>query len=599
MNKTNHIPRPEHPRPDFMRDTFYNLNGTWEFDYDDNEVGVAEEWYRPGKHLAQSIVVPFCYQCEASGIGPTDEIHPVLWYRRTFLVPSEMQGKRILVRFGAVDYKATVYVNGHSIGEHKGGYTPFALDATDYLVEGKNDLCVRVEDRPDPTQLRGKQMWSKGLFECWYTPVSGIWQTVYLEAVEDLRIEYIHVTPDIDKGIAVAEIMLNKKPAEKAKLAARVCMNGEEVREIVATTRNRSARVLLDLNTCDTKEPVVLWSPVSPALYDLEVEVHCGEEMVDRVRTYFGMRKIEVRNGAVFLNNERYYQRMILDQGYWPDTLLTPPSDEAIKEDLDWVLKFGFNAARKHQKIEDPRYYYWADKLGVLVWGELPSPYEYSDVTLENMTSTMLEFISRDFNHPSIVAWVPLNESWGVRQIVGDKRQQAAASMLYYLTKAADGTRLCSGNDGWEQAHTDICGLHDYSGDTDRMRRQLSSRKNAEDNGCWTRICYVDGYEPTGKEAFMMTEYGGIAFENLGLQGQMGGTETWGYNGKVCDEDAFFARYKELTDVIKEVPYNEGYCYTQLTDVMQEINGLLTPDRKPKVSVERVRQINDHGGNIN
>lgn len=592
MNMRNDIPRPEHPRPDFMRDTFCNLNGEWEFAFDDADVGIQEAWYKPGFHLDQKIQVPFCYQCVASGIGPTDEIHPIMWYRRSFRVPEEMKGRRILLRFGAVDHEATVYLNGCAVGGHRGGYTPFAIDVTGYLVDGVNDLCVRVVDRPDPTQIRGKQYWKRGLIGCWYTPVSGIWQTVYLEAVGETAVDYIHVTPDIDQGIAMAEIMLCKEPEQGTYLCLQASLNGVVISELTAMARGRMTKLALDLNTHVKDDPVQLWSPERPVLYDLRVRVLRNGEVQDQVDTYFGMRKVEIRNGAVYLNNRRIYQRLVLDQGYWPDTLLTPPSEDAIRQDLQWTLDLGFNGARKHQKIEDPLYYYWADKMGVLVWGEMPSPYEFSDETVGNMTQTMLEFIHRDFNHPSIITWVPLNESWGVRMISTNRRQQMTASMLYYLTKAADGTRLCSGNDGWEQMQTDICALHDYTADKQVLKDHFADRANVERNGCASHRCYADGYTPTGTEAFLVTEYGGIAFSNIGIQGEMGGMQTWGYHGKVKDEAEFIARYRGSTDAIREIPYNQGYCYTQLTDVMQEINGLLTPDRKTKIDPEQIRSIN-------
>lgn len=586
------IPRPEHPRPDFMRDTFYNLNGIWEFAFDDGNVGLKEGWYKPGYNFDKTITVPFCYQSAASGIGPTDEIHPIMWYRRKFTVPAEMQGKSILMNFGAVDYEAMVYVNGMAVGGHKGGYTPFQLDVTHFVTEGENDLCVRVVDMPDPIQPRGKQYWKRGLFSCLYTASSGIWQTVYLEAAGDLRIDYIHVTPDIDRGLASVEILLNRVPDREVSLALEVKLEEKKIRRVVTTTVNRNVTVVIDMDTRDTFYPMALWSPNNPSLYDLRAQLLDEEIQLDQVDTYFGMRKVEVRDGVVYLNNDRIYQKLVLDQGYWPDTMITPPSDEAIREDLEWTKKFGFNGARKHQKIEDPRYYYWADKMGVLVWGELPSAFAFTDETVENLTVTMQEFIRRDFNHPSIIAWVPLNESWGVPQILSNKRQQNTASMLYYLTKAADGTRICSGNDGWEQMHTDICGLHDYNSTKEVLKKHFADRDFIEKQTCDGRRAYADGYVPTGKEAFMVTEYGGIAFANIGLQGELGGMETWGYHGKESDEESFFARYEACTEAITEIPFCQGYCYTQLTDIMQEINGLLMPDRKPKVNIERVRRIN-------
>lgn len=590
--KTIAIPRPEHPRPDFVRETFHNLNGVWQFAFDDADEGIAGGWMNPGHRLPLEITVPFAYQTKASGLGPTDAIHPVIWYRRTFTVPQEMAGKRVLLRFGAVDFECAVYVNGQQAGTHRGGYTPFAFDITALLREGENDLCLRVTDEPDCTQPRGKQYWAEGLMGCWYTPVSGIWQTVYLEAVGETGIKYIHVTPDIDRHMFTAEIALDKRPACPLDLELTVSFEGRLMRRVTVTCMDRITRVPVDLIVKSDLDPVYIWQPGTPYLYDLRVRVLKEGAAVDTVDTYFGMRKVEVKEGRVYLNNNPLYQRLVLDQGYWPDTLITPPSDEAIKLDLQYTLDFGYNGARKHQKLEDPRYYYWADKMGVLVWGEVPSPYDYADDTVQNLAETMLGFIERDFNHPSIICWVPLNESWGVRNIYTDKRQQAAGRMLYHLTKAADGTRLCSSNDGWEQVTTDICALHDYAAEKDVMAAHFADRSIVETHACDWRPAFADSETPTGKEAFMVTEYGGIAFQNIGIQGEMGGMATWGYHDKVTDEDAFFARFAGVTQAIREIPFCQGYCYTQLTDVMQEINGVLTPDRRPKMDVKRFARLN-------
>ena len=591
---TTAIPRPEHPRPDFMRETFLNLNGTWQFAFDDANEGVAKGWYCPDANLDREILVPFCYQSKLSGIGPTDEIHPVVWYRRKFAVPQEMRGKRVLLRFGAVDYLASVYVNGKLAGEHEGGYVPFALDITDLLCDGENDLCLRVQDEPDRTQPRGKQYWHRGLMGCWYTPTSGIWQTVYLEAVGENHLRYIHVTPDIDRSLFTAELALERMPASPVEYELTVSFEGKVRRALRIGGTGRVTRVHVDmlLSDSDDLDMIRLWSPHSPALYDLQVRVLSGGEVIDDVRTYFGMRKVDVREGRVYLNNMPLYQRLILDQGYWPDSLITPPSDEAIRLDLQYTLDFGYNGARKHQKMEDPRYYYWADRMGVLVWGEVPSAYEYSDDTAARLADTLTGFIERDFNHPSIITWVPLNESWGVPAIYTDRRQQETGRMLYHLSKALDGTRLCSSNDGWEQVTTDICALHDYTADREEFAAHFATREGVEEHGCDVRPCYAKGEVPTGKEAFLITEYGGIAFAHVGAQGEMGGMETWGYHEKVTDEEAFFKRFEGVTDAIRDLPYCMGYCYTQLTDVQQEINGLLTPDRKPKMDVERFRKVN-------
>lgn len=586
------IPRPEHPRPDFVRDTFFNLNGEWQFAFDDRDIGLQEKWYLPQKHLDRTILVPFAYQTKLSGIGPTDTIHPVIWYKRSFTIPDEMQGKHILLRFGAVDFACQVYLNGMLAGTHTGGYSPFELDVTQLLTLETNSLCVRVVDAPDTTQPRGKQYWNQGLMGCWYTPVSGIWQTVYLEAVEKVRMTQIHVTPDVDHHLVTCEVTLNQMVSSPLQLRLNISFEKEYRRVVTVTVTDRITRIPVDLAASGRLEPVHCWSPYNPCLYDLSVDLLDGETTVDHVNTYFGMRKIEVKDGMVYLNNSPLYQRLILDQGTWPDSQITPPSDEAIRKDIEYTLAFGYNGARKHQKLEDPRYYYWADRMGLLVWGEVPSAYEFSDDTVCRLADTLRDFIVRDYNHPSIICWVPLNESWGVPNIYTDKRQQATAQMLFYLTKSLDNTRLCSSNDGWEQVRTDICALHDYAANGSVLARHFESREAVEAHGCDYRPCYALGSMPDGREAFMVTEYGGIAFSDIGEQEDMGGMQTWGYHDKVTGEDAFIERFASVTNAIRAIPYCQGYCYTQLTDVMQEINGLLTPDRRPKIDPEKLKAIN-------
>jgi len=589
---TNHnLSRETHPRPDFIRDTFVSLDGEWQFAFDDGNVGMGEGWHKPGFRLSSSIVVPFCYQSAKSGIGG-DEIHAILWYRRAFQVPNDMRGKRIWLRFGAVDFACQVYVNGQAIGSHTGGYTPFALDITGALQEGENDLCLRVEDWPDCTQPRGKQYWQRGLMGCWYTPTSGIWQGVYMEATGDTMLERVHITPDIDRHMAVVEITLDQIPAGPLRVELELSYEGASPRRFSTSAEGRIIRFPVDMQEDGIIGGLRLWSPEYPCLYDLSVKLLRENETLDQVHTYFGMRKIEVKDGHILLNNEPYYQRLVLDQGYWPQSLLTPPNGDALRADVEWTKKFGYNGARKHQKIEDPRYYYWADRLGLLVWGEMPSAYVFSHISADNLIRTMTAFIDRDYNHPCIVAWVPLNESWGVPRIYTDEQQQALGRTLYQLCKALDGSRLVSSNDGWEQVTTDIFALHDYTAGGEELALHFASREKLETIGCDRRLPYALHENPTGKEAFMVTEYGGIAFDTIGAQGSMGGMETWGYNGKVHDEEAFLSRFAGATGAIRAIPFCTGYCYTQLTDVQQEVNGLLTPDRKPKVDPARFSAIN-------
>ena len=399
---------------------------------------------------------------------------------------------------------------------------------------------------------------------------------------------YVHITPDIDRHMAVFELLLENQPHDEYEVRISIVRDGKPYRTCSATGRERMISIPIDMVVHGSNDPVQLWWPDSPVLYDADIEIFYRNECTDRIRTYFGMRKVEVKNGNVYLNNRLLYQRLVLDQGYWQDSLLTPPCDEAIRFDIQATLDMGFNGVRKHQKIEDPRYYYWADRMGLLVWGELPSVYVHSDESVKLLAETMLGFIERDFNHPCIIVWTPMNESWGTREAAANVKQQQLISMLYHLTKAADGTRLCSCNDGWEQMETDICALHDYSAEKEELAFHFSSREQVEKTGCFARRTYADNACYSGQEAFLVTEYGGIAFEDSSSTEE----KAWGYNDRVKDESEFIQRYKDVTDAIREIPYCQGYCYTQLTDVMQEINGLMTMDRKMKISVDALRECN-------
>ena len=286
---------------------------------------------------------------------------------------------------------------------------------------------------------------------------------MYLEAVGETALTRAHITPDFDRHMCAIDLELDFLPKEPLELEVSLSYEGKPVRALRTVEQSKRMTLPIDLIVQGSLEPMHVWAPGHPELYDVDIFLRKGSEVIDHVRTYFGMRKVEVRDGKVYLNNCPLYQRLILDQGYWPDSLITPPSDEAIQEDIRMTLAFGYNGARKHQKLEDPRYYYWADKMGLLVWAEIPSPYEFCADSVRNLYETLSGFIDRDFNHPSIITWVPLNESWGVRQIYTDPRQQALARLLYQTAKALDGTRMVSVNDGWEQVETDICALHDYA----------------------------------------------------------------------------------------------------------------------------------------
>lgn len=578
----NKIARPEYPRPDFQRAEWLNLNGEWNFEFDDSNLGEVEGWYKSHDY-SRKITVPFCYQSKLSGIN-SQELHEYLWYKKEFELPESFNGKNVLLHFGAVDYIAKVWVNGEYAGNHKGGHINFKLDVTRFLVQGKNVIVVKAEDKYDTVQPRGKQYWKEKPDRCWYTATSGIWQSVWLESVGEVNIDRFRITPDIDRKNVFVELFLNNF-VDEAELEVTVTYKGGIVKKLCTAITDRISKLTLDIREEDYIDEVHYWTPERPNLYDIEFKLTKKGEQLDLVKSYFGMRKISVKGDLVLLNNKPYYQRLILDQGYWPESLLTPPSDEAIIYDIEMTKKFGFNGARKHQKFEDPRYYYWADKLGLLVWGEMPSAYNFNAEQIENVTAEWIEFISRDYNHPCIVTWVPLNESWGVRNIISDRKQQSFARSLYYITKSLDDTRLISTNDGWEMVDTtDIVGIHDYVAWGENFTPRYLDMETLLESDAQGRMLYAEGNQYLG-QPILLTEYGGIAFEDKSK-------ESWGYYGAVKDEGSFFKRYSSITGAIKGIQYIRGYCYTQLTDVMQEVNGLMTADRKVKIDVEKFREIN-------
>lgn len=582
--KTN-IPRPEYPRPDFEREEWLNLNGEWEFEFDDQELGELEGWYKD-KDFSMKILVPFVFQSEKSGLG-IKELHEVMWYKREFDIPAPWSGKRIFLNFGAVDYYAKVWINGEYIGDHKGGYLPFKFDITRFVEIGTNTVVVKVVDRYDTSQPRGKQYWKEQPDRCWYTASSGIWQTVWLETAGEVALDLIKITPNIDKSCAYMELYLDRKP-ENMNLKVDLYYNGRHINSVQWQLNERISKQTINIKEEDEIDEIHYWTPQQPNLYDAVFTLHKDGEVVDVVKTYFGMRKISVKDDMVLLNNKPIYQRLILDQGYWPETLLTPPSDEAIKYDLEMTKKMGFNGVRKHQKIEDPRFYYWADKLGLLVWGEMPSAYNFNSEEIGNITTEYRDFINRDYNHPSIILWVPLNESWGVRNIISDSKQQNFGRMLYYLSKAEDPSRLVSTNDGWEQVISDINAIHDYAAEGSELARKFQDPEVLFNGSAASRMVYAYGEEYEGQPV-LITEFGGIAFAVDTASSS--GERKWGYGYAVKDEEDFLRRFAGLVKAIKSIPLIKGFCYTQLTDVMQEVNGLMTIDRKMKVDIEIIRKI--------
>ncbi|WP_407267955.1 glycoside hydrolase family 2 protein [Radiobacillus sp. PE A8.2] len=580
----------EYPRPQFEREKWLNLNGSWDFAFDDEKRGLKEKWYQSFP-AQKKINVPFAYQADMSGIGdPT--FHDLVWYRRTFFVPADWKGKDILLNFGAVDYRAWVYVNGEQVTFHEGGNTPFTTNITHFLINGENELVVRVEDpSEDVTIPRGKQYWHEKSASIFYTRTTGIWQTVWLEPVEQKRIDFIRWTPQIDRGDIDLETEILGEIKEGLALKVSISFNGMEIVSDTTAVYESYVKRSFNLRNRFTDRsnihgPGWYWTPENPNLFDVELELIDSNHVMDKVKTYFGMRKVSIEDGKFKLNNRTYYQKLVLDQGYFPGALLTAPSDEDHKRDIELAKEMGFNGARKHQKVEDPRYLYWADKLGFLVWGEMANCSEYSEGAVQRITTEWMEAVKRDYSHPSIVAWVPLNESWGISRVAHEKQQQDHSLGMYYLTKSLDTTRPVFSNEGWEHTVSDICGIHNYTS-AEAMKKAYESVESAVSTTPADRPIYANGFAYHG-EPIIITEYGGIAFDKDHEDQEDG----WGYSS-VNSSEGLIERYKAQTEALLQSDVVQGFCYTQLTDVEQEINGLLTYDRKPKCDLSEIKKVNE------
>jgi beta-galactosidase/beta-glucuronidase len=580
MNET---PRPDYPRPQFERAEWLNLNGEWEFEFDDHRLGDKEEWFLQ-HDFTRKIQVPFAYQSKLSGIGER-AFHDQVWYRREVTLPAGFSGKRVLLHFGAVDYRAWVWVNGRLAAFHEGGHTPFSAEITGLVRDGSNSIVVKAADfSKDLSIPRGKQYWQEKSAAIWYTGTTGIWQTVWLEALPDIYLHKVKYTPYIDSNeIQIRAFFEGDLAGHDVYLKTEISFRGEPVAEESRRIRQREALYRIGLTDFNDHGAGRWWSPERPNLYDVKYTLLVDGRETDTVNSYFGMRKISVEDGRVCLNNRPYFMKLILDQGYFPDGNLTPPSDEAVKKDVELTKAMGFNGARKHQKVEDPRYLYWCDKLGLLVWGEMANAQAFTGEYVGRFTREWQEVIERDYNHPAIVAWVPINESWGVNQLFVDEAQRQHTLTMYHLTKSLDSTRLVISNDGWEHTKSDLCTIHDYESRREVLERRYETVDKAVGARPANRSIYVPGFAYAG-EPVLVTEYGGISFKKSEWEG-------WGYSQARDDRD-FLERYLAVTHPLLFSPAVQGFCYTQLTDVEQEINGLLTYDRQPKVPLEAIRQIN-------
>lgn len=572
-------PRAEYPRPQFERSEWINLNGTWTYQFDFGKSGEENQLYK-SQGFDSKITVPFCPESALSGVKHTDFID-AMWYHRIINVPQNWNGKRILLHFGGVDYRSTIYIDGEQVAVHYGGAASFTVDVTRFVKPGKNqNLVVGVKDDVrSREQPGGKQSRRLNSYECFYTRVTGIWSTVWMEPVAMSGLKSCKVTPDLDNSQFVFEpSFYDIKQGETFSVTVK---DGDK--NVFSTTIAASNTAFVNAKIKNVKT----WSPESPFLYTVEYAVKDSKgNIIDKVSSYAGMRKVELRDKVFYLNNQPYYQRLVLDQGYYPDGLWTAPSDESLKNDIVLAKNAGFNGARLHQKVFEQRYFYWADKLGYLTWGESPSwEMDWTNkVAARNMLTEWNECLERDYNEPCIVAWSPLNETW-MEDVDGQRAR--LTDDLYYMTKRFDRTRpVTAASGGYHAGITDIYAEHIYVQDPVELYRLLSLNEKGEPYIQWKQSARYKG------ETYMIDEFGGIRWvkkmqaEEVAPEGQF-----WGYGKDPQSLEEYYTRLEQQVNVILSLDHIAGFCYTQIVDVELEKNGIYTYDREQKFDMARIKKI--------
>ena len=567
-------PRPEYPRPEFQRAEWLNLNGLWDFALDLSDSG-EERNFPQGAGFDRKILVPFAPESPFSGLGFQDFMTAV-WYKKSLSLPESWKGRRVLLNFEAADYHTTVWINGKKVGEHAGGYTPFTFDITDYCDQKENLLVIRCRDElRGNLQPSGKQSKRYHSYSCLYRRTTGIWQTVWLEPVAESRVDSYRAYPDVDNSQVLFQVFI-KNPPESGQINLSV-KEGDKV--IFRQTKKACPVTSFEVKIKNPK----LWEIRKPYLYDLTLELYSGAsaKLLDRVESYFGFRKIEARGNKIYFNNRPLFMRLVLDQGFYPDGIYTAPSDDALRKDIEISLAAGFDGARLHQRVFERRFLYWADRLGYIVWGEfadwgldLSRPESFLIFQREWM-----EALTRDFNHPCLIGWCPFNEQWG-------NIYPGILESIFQLTKSFDPTRLVIGaSGGYHLISPDVYDSHNYEQDVVKFKEAydglLQTPPKVFVNGDLRR------HVPYKGQPYFVSEYGGIWW-NPGQQDE----KAWGYGERPRSEEEFLQRYKALTEALLFNPKVAGFCYTQLYDIEQEVNGLYTFDRRPKFNPDFFFRVN-------
>ena len=564
------IPRNEHPNPNFKRNDYIILNGEWDFEFDFGDSGKERNLFSVDAEFSKKINVPFCPESELSGIGYKDFMAAV-WYKRTVEITEEqLKGKAFIV-FGAVDFHASVYVNGEFAGDHFGGYTSFRIDATKFLKAGVNVITVCAQDDTrSPLQARGKQSELVYSHDCDYTRTTGIWQTVYMEFCPENYIKSVKYYPNITDGT----LTIHAELVGNGTFSAAAFWDGKEVGTASTDTLGQTATLTLNLSEKH------LWEVGKGGLYSLNLSFG-GDE----ISSFFGLREVKLTDNAININGDPVFQRLVLDQGFYPDGIYTAPSAEALKNDILLSMEVGFNGARLHQKIFEPLFLHYCDELGYIVWGEHGN-WGADHTNFESLRYFLLEIeeeIERDFNHPALIGWCPYNETWDVN---GRKQDDDVIRIVYRTVKNLDKTRPCIDTSGNFHVETDIFDVHDYDQDCELFKGHYEDLTNKN------ILFDHQGHKQTWKgEPVFMSEYGGIRVELKEFE-ENDREKAWGYGNAATSLEEFYARYDGLTTALIDCPKMIGFCYTQLTDVEQELNGIFRYDRTKKFDSEILYKIN-------
>ena len=561
----------------FKRNDVVLLDGKWGFILDNNKIGDEERFFE-GFDPQYLINVPYSYTTKLSGVHIEEQVD-IIWYQREIEINEEQLKKDIYLCCEGIDDKATIYINGKKVGENEGGNITFRVLLNYALNVGKNLIVIKCEDDFSLSKARGKQRWLNYNYGCWYTQTNGIYKSIYLDFVNKTSIKEVKMTPIVKNNTLDVDYVIDNY-CDNLYLDIKVTFEGNLVNHVITYLDQDSNRITLDVHSKNIPNQVVFWQPEDPKLYDIEFKLLKDNEIIDYVTSYFGFREFIASGNKLLLNGFSFYSRMVLYQGYYKDSNLTPESEEQIINDLKLIKELGFNGLRAHNYVPSEKFLSYCDKLGLLVWIEYPSPHMFSLKMRNTATKEWLEIMKKKYNHPSVVAWVIFNESWGIRGVKDNLDQQLFVNGLYHISKAYDPIRPIISNDGWEHVTSDILTLHHYEQNAEKL---IGFYQNGE-NHLPSRNDYVDGYK-YNNNPIIISEFGGTALEK-----DINGSN-WGYGEATKNCNEFYERFKSLIDGIYSLKNVSGFCYTQYNDVQQEKNGLVDEDRVLKVDKEIIRNI--------